>query len=285
MNRSKILLLSLIVMLTGCAANTDETSSVTTAVTTTTAAVTTTTTAATTQATTTSAQTTAVTEQSEPAETTAVTTTTVATTTAVSTTNAETEIAVNEQAEPEMSEQTKTPDGKYNMADTDIVNSDGTYTQICDSTDSMSVPDFLADKNPEIFVTPGKQSNPSKIPYSDITAENAAEAFPYLGFIGYVPNYLEILPTDTEAQIRLKVMANLAGDSVSSWGGHTMDNYPGHYFKTEAEYNQYLADMKAERDAADAAYQQSKEDIANGNYGFSDGDSNIPDDLAEKFGW
>ena len=89
------IILSLILMLSGCAANTDEAPSATTAATTTTTVATTTTAAATTQATTTSAQTTAVTEQSEPVETTVVTTT-VATTTASSTTTAETEIAVEE---------------------------------------------------------------------------------------------------------------------------------------------------------------------------------------------
>ncbi|MBE6901231.1 MAG: hypothetical protein E7478_02035 [Ruminococcaceae bacterium] len=72
------IILSLILMLSGCAANTDEAPSATTAATTTTVA-TTTTAAATTQATTTSAQTTAVMEQSEPAETTAVTTTNIVT--------------------------------------------------------------------------------------------------------------------------------------------------------------------------------------------------------------
>ncbi len=284
MNRSKILLLSLIVMFTGCAANTDETSSVTTAVTTTTAAVTTTTTAATTQAATTSAQTTAVTEKSEPVETTVVTTT-VATTTASSTTTAETEIAVNEQAEPEMSEQTKTPDGKYNMADTDIVNSDGTYTQALGSCDTVFAPSFLAEVseawsgNNERFDSgryDGKKSNPSKIPYSEITAENAAEAFPYLGFIGYVPDYIEILPTDSYDIVAGKVWKNLVGTSVAYDGGHTMDNYPGHYFKTEAEYNQYLADMKAERAAADAADQEAFENIANGTADpFKDSDEDI----------
>lgn len=269
------IILSLILMLSGCAANTDEAPSATTAATTTTVA-TTTTAAATTQATTTSAQTTAVSEQSEPAETTAVTTTTTATTT-------EPVIVVeDEKPEPEKPAESTTPDGKYDLADTDLQNPDGTYTQDCSSVDSITVPGFLADKNPEIFIGSGRKSNPSKIPYSEITLENAAEAFPYLGFIGYVPDYLEILPTDTEAQIRLKVMHNLYGEAPKLYSGHSMDQYPGHYFSSEAEYNAYVADQEAQRAAADAAAAAAQERIDSGDYGFSGTKEDIENILA---GW
>ena len=167
----------------------------------------------------------------------------------------------------------KTPDGKYDLADTDLVNTDGTYTQnLVDG--ECEVPKFVtegfASWTAESAAKRGGQSNPSRIPYSEITLENAHEAFPYLGFVGYTPDYIEILPTDSKEVIEEKVWNNLVGKDVTNWGSHDWENWPSHYFKTEAEYNNYLAEQKAQREAQDRAEQQAYEDIANGDYSFSE---------------
>lgn len=177
-------------------------------------------------------------------------------------------IEENNTPEPTKPEAETTPDGKYTLAETDLVNEDGTYTQDLSSVNTLVVPDFLSDKDPSLFVTKGKTANPSKIPYSEITLENAAEAFPYLGFIGYVPDYLEILPTDGEAQIRIKVMQNMSGTPTIYCTGYSEAQYPGHYFSSESEYNAYVAQQEAERAAADAADAKAREDSEAGRFGF-----------------
>lgn len=103
------------------------------------------------------------------------------------------------------------------LAATDIVNTDGTYTQT--SFDPDTIPKW-ATSNPDKNWSRmnGKYtSNPSKIPYSEITLENAHEAFPFLGYLGYYPNYVEILPTDDEETIKSKVYDNLVGNSSTQW--------------------------------------------------------------------
>ena len=232
------IILSLILMLSGCAANTDEAPSATTAATTTTVATITTATA-TTQATTTSAQTTAVTEQSEPAETTAVTTT-VATTTAATTT--EPEIVEDDKPEPEKPTENTTPDGKYDLADTDMVNPDGTYTQTefnPDTIPAWSSNNPFDEAKQQRFQDRGVTSNPSKIPYSEITLENAHKAFPFLGWLGYTPDYTMVLPTDSPDVIASKVYDNLIGKEPTS--DHDLWKY--YNFTSEAEYNVYLAEQ------------------------------------------
>ena len=269
------IILSLILMLSGCAANTDEAPSATTATTATTTVATTTTAATTTQATTTSAQTTAVTEQSEPAETTAVTTTTTATTT-------EPVIVVeDEKPEPEKPAESTTPDGKYELAATDLQNPDGTYTQDLGSCDTVSAPTFLAEVNDawssnndrfDSGYYNGKQSNPSQIPYSQITLENAHEAFPYMGFTGQHPGYIEILPNDSPDIIAGKIWNNLVGNESLGTGrnyeGYGFGYMPEHVFSSEADYNAWVADQEAQKAAADAAAAISGENNPNGP-GFS----------------
>ncbi len=280
------IILSLILMLSGCAANTDEAPSATTAATTTTVA-TTTTAATTTQATTTSAQTTAVTEQSEPVETTAVTTT-VATT--------EPEVVEDEKPEPEKPAESTTPDGKYDLADTDLVNDDGTYTQTLGSGDpsSVTVPSACTGEysawNAESASNPARRgkSNPSQIPYSQITLENAHEAFPYMGFTGQHPGYIEILPSDSPDIIAGKIWNNLVGNESLGTGrnyeGYGFGYMPEHVFSSEAEYNAYVADQKAQRALLDAAVQQAAVQEGYGNHGFTGdlSDEELQDILA---GW
>lgn len=178
----------------------------------------------------------------------------------------------------------KTADGKYNIAPTDLQNSDGTFTQDVSTTDSFQVPGFLADKDPDIFVG-NKQSNPSKIPYSEITVANAAEAFPYLGFIGYTPDYVEVLPTDTEAQIRIKVMANLSGDNVDKFLGGPSYNeaeiassilVASHCFNSEAEYKEWCKQQEAEAAAA-AANQRADERFEAGGSLFHESEEELQD--------
>ena len=214
-----------------------------------------------TTAATTSATTTATTAATTTAPTTAATTT-------AETTASEAVSDIPTTPEPTTPEAETTPDGKYTLAETDLVNEDGTYTQDLSSVDSIAVPDFLSDKDPSIFISRGRTANPSKIPYSEITLENAAEAFPYLGFIGYVPDYLEILPTDGEAQIRVKVMQNMSGTPTIYCTGYSEALYPGHCFSSESEYNAYVKQQEAERAAADAAAAKAREDSEAGRFGF-----------------
>ena len=283
------IILSLILMLSGCAANTDEAPSATTATTATTTVATTTTAATTTQATTTSAQTTAVTEQSEPAETTAVTTT-VATTTAATTTEPEPD--QTEQAEPVKPEENTTPDGQYTLADSDLVNPDGTYT-LDYNGGKDSVPECIVDTIPDDWYEkmPGlEQANPSKIPYSQITVENAHLAFPYTGWIGtsqatlredtgsvaetgpdMSPGYIEILPTDSRETIEWKIRANTIGtdDTQFDYGQEIEDNClydrPHHFFASEADYKEFLAESQRLKEDYDRRSEQARLENESGN--------------------
>lgn len=128
----------------------------------------------------------------------------------------------------------KTPDGKYDLADSDIINKDGTYTQT--EFDPSSIPTWSASdrtaKDWARLESKGYESNPSKIPYSEITVENAKDAFPFLGYTGKVPAYVEVLPTDDENTIINKVYDNLIGKDPQEWG--ILAQY--HQYKSEDEY-------------------------------------------------
>ena len=150
----------------------------------------------------------------------------------------------------------KTPDGKYDLADSDIINKDGTYTQT--EFDPSSIPTWSRDdfteadwnRQNERMSYFGTSSNPSKIPYSQITVENAAEAFPFLGYTGYVPDYIQILPSDSTDRIIWKVYKNLIGDDASSWP--ELQQYQN--YSSEAEYQQALADEKKAEEEAQRRY-------------------------------
>lgn len=172
----------------------------------------------------------------------------------------------------------KTPDGKYNIAETDLVNTDGTYTQDC-SPGNVVVPSFVTNTSDnwdvELVERAGGQSNPSRIPYSEITLQNAAEAFPYLGFIGYTPDYIEICPTDDAYTIANKVLYNLCGDSNATYYAGYYSNprlAPGHFFKSQAEYDAWDAQQKAEHEEAARQDQEIKDRLESGNheYNFDD---------------
>lgn len=147
----------------------------------------------------------------------------------------------------------KTPDGKYDLADSDIINKDGTYTQT--EFDPSSIPtwsspnEFTEDEWKDLF--DGDVSNPSKIPYSQITLENAAEAFPFIGYTGEFPGYYQILPTDSQQTIIHKIYDNLVGHKDS--GGYP-DLYKYHTYSSEAEYQQALADEKKAEEEAQRRY-------------------------------
>ena len=137
----------------------------------------------------------------------------------------------------------KTPDGKYDLADSDIINKDGTYTadlnDMKNSTADESAPfinDSMYAKEFNDFVKyqakRGVTPNPSKIPYSEITVENAKDAFPFLGYTGKVPAYVEVLPTDDTDTIISKLLDNLRGRDPQEWG--ILAQY--HQYKSEDEY-------------------------------------------------
>lgn len=183
----------------------------------------------------------------------------------------------------------KTPDGKYDLADSDIINKDGTYTQT--EFDPSSIPtwsglsDFTED-DWKYFSDKNTVSNPSKIPYSQITLENAAEAFPFIGYTGEFPGYYQILPTDSQQTVTHKIYDNLVGHKDS--GGYP-DLYKYHTYSSEAEYQQALADEKkaeeeAQRryDAIEAARKDNKP--IGGNLSEED-NQDLQDDFASKFGW
>lgn len=144
----------------------------------------------------------------------------------------------------------KTPDGKYDLAESDISNADGTYTQTEFNPDSIPAWSGLSDFTEDdwkYFSDKGTISNPSKIPYSEITLENAKDAFPFIGYTGEFPGYYQILPTDSAERIADKVYSNMIG--------HTnIGKYPEllqyHLYASEAEYQQALAEeKKAEEEA------------------------------------
>ncbi len=175
---------------------------------------------------------------------------------------------------------------EYAIADSDIQNSDGTFTQQL-GHDNVKVPEELANYGTAWTVetaanrTP-RPSNPSQIPYSQITLENAAEAFPYLGFIGYRPDYIEIMPGDTEKQIASKVWNNLAGTKCAKYFDYSNPlSTPTHNFATEEEYLAYKQAEEEARARLDAAQAQASANIASGNTGWDE----TPEELAEIFGW
>lgn len=195
---------------------------------------------------------------------------------------------IKENTEPEQEtskpEAKTTPDGKYTIAPTDLQNEDGTYTQKLGTGDpsDVSVPSVCTGMNhdwtPSEAVSDGRHgtSNPSQIPYSDITLENAAEAFPYLGYIGYSPDYLEIFPTDSKDEIIKKIWNNLVGTKCSTYYHYSTthpddayrEEYPTHFFSSEEEYNKFHNNLMEERRKADEAAARAQEDIDSGRYGF-----------------
>ena len=211
--------------------------------------------------------------------------------------------ASEEVTEPEPAEtqakpsNNKTPDGKYTLADSDIINKDGTYTQKLGTGDpsDVSVPkactDFNAAWTAEFASSCHGQSNPSKIPYSDITLENAAEAFPYLGYIGHVPDYLEIMPGDNQDLIMLKIFNNLVGTSCQDFYGYypeepadaDKEDHPTHFFSSEAEYNAFHEERMRIADEAEAAAKRAQEDIDAGNWRFDEGTPKENQELADYF--
>lgn len=161
----------------------------------------------------------------------------------------------------------KSSDGKYDLAATDIENPDGTFTvNLKDASkkdlDKLEEPfkdsylaenfEYLADEGDTKHWNP----NPSKIPYSEITVDNAAEAFPFLGYIGYTPDYVEVLSTDNKDTVIQKLWYNLVGDSADNFS----ELYQYHAYASEAEYKQALADQEAEKAAMDKREAEAKAD-------------------------
>ena len=142
----------------------------------------------------------------------------------------------------------KSSNGKYDMTDADIENPDGTFKQV--KGNEFEGPECIADRFDDGYLGYSKV-NPSKIPYSQITVDNAAEAFPYLGWLGYYPDYVEILPGDSKQVIENKICANYLGSDPSTFYPGTDQisqiEDPTHHYKSEAEYKQALADYKAEQ--------------------------------------
>ena len=176
----------------------------------------------------------------------------------------------------------KTPDGKYDLADSDIINKDGTYTQ--NEFNPDSIPAWSSsDRTAEDWArleSKGYESNPSKIPYSQITLENAAEAFPFLGYTGYVPDYIQILPTDDADRVTYKIYCNLIGRDAASWP--ELQQYQN--YASEAEYQQALAEQKkAEEEARelDERIEEGRKDDKPIGSGFS---QDALDEAAEILG-
>lgn len=174
----------------------------------------------------------------------------------------------------------KTPDDKYDLAASDIINADGTYTQKLGTGDpaDVSVPAACAEHyaawTAEKAANRKGGSNPSQIPYSEITLENAAEAFPYLGYIGYIPDYIEVMPDDDADTIAKKVWNNIVGTKCSDYWRYSPSNpsdadklsHPTHFLSSEADYKAFDAEIQRIADEADAADERAKEDIESGNY-------------------
>lgn len=156
----------------------------------------------------------------------------------------------------------KTPDGKYDLAASDIINADGTYTQTefnPDSIPAWSSSDRTAEDWARLE-SKGYESNPSKIPYSQITLENAAEAFPFLGYTGYVPDYIQILPTDDADRVTYKIYCNLIGRDAASWP--ELQQYQN--YASEAEYQQALAEQKKAEEEAKELADKAREEESDG---------------------
>ena len=180
----------------------------------------------------------------------------------------------------------KTPDGKYNIAETDLVNTDGTYTQVI-GEGTCEVPSAVTEYFPTVTeeylassTYASISSIPSQIPYSEITLQNAAEAFPYLGFIGYTPDYIEVCPTDDARTVANKIKANLIGMTHPRYYAGYYSNprlAPGHFFKSQAEYDAWDAQQKAEHEEAARQDAESKERHDSGNYEGNFDDADLED--------
>ena len=153
----------------------------------------------------------------------------------------------------------KSSDGKYDMTDADIENPDGTFTQ--DPEKNPGAPDYIADRvKQNLGAYSVSKSNPSKIPYSQITIENAAEAFPYTGFIGKDPGYIMIMPNDSKSEIENKIYCNYMDHDAATYFNNSqldMMEAPEIVYKSEAEYKQALADYKAEQQRIKKAQEEA----------------------------
>ncbi len=109
-----------------------------------------------------------------------------------------------------------------------------------------------------------------------------------MGFTGQHPGYIEILPSDSPDVIAGKIWSNLVGSESFGTGrnyeGYGFGYMPEHVFNSEAEYNAYVADQKAQRAAIDAAASAAAVQEGYGNHGFSGdlSDEELQDILA---GW
>ena len=153
----------------------------------------------------------------------------------------------------------KSSDGKYDMTDADIENPDGTFTENLNQNPvpPSCVQDRMYDGVERIYES---KSNPSAIPYSQITIENAAEAFPYTGFIGKDPGYIMIRPGDSKSTIANKIFCNYWGADSSTYFNNSqldMMEAPEIVYKSEAEYKQALADYKAEQQRIKKAQEEA----------------------------
>ncbi|MCI5668750.1 MAG: hypothetical protein MR291_08340 [Oscillospiraceae bacterium] len=171
----------------------------------------------------------------------------------------------------------KTPDGKYDLAASDIINKDGTYTQ--NEFNPDSIPAWSASsRTAEDWArleSKGYESNPSQIPYSEITLENAKDAFPFLGYTGQVPEYVEVLPEDSDAIIADKVYDNLIGKDPREWG--TLAPY--HTYTSKAEHDAALAEEQRKIDEEIKRQQEGRADLEAGETIGGRGSEDFYDDL------
>lgn len=172
----------------------------------------------------------------------------------------------------------KSSDGKYDMTDADIENKDGTYTQ--EKGKVFEGPNCIADRFYDGYLGSSDTTNPSKIPYSQLTVDNAAEAFPYLGWTGEEPDYIEVLPGDSKQIIENKICANYLGSTPRSFFYNDYINdpqnmeTPEHFYKSKAEYDKVVSDYLAEQQRLKEAQEQSERNKNDPNY-------RIGDDLSE----
>ena len=157
-------------------------------------------------------------------------------------------------------------------------NPDGTYSLKPEA--GMVRPgtgDTITEKNISRWKQNGSNgaSNPSKIPYSEITVENAAEAFPYLGdFIGYVPDYIEIFPDMTKEDIITVIAQNFAG--LKPMNAETHEHY---LYSSAADWEAELARREENRKWQEETGKKDEEERARGDKIGGDDDF---DDLTEE---
>ncbi len=182
------------------------------------------------------------------------------------------------------STQTPAEDTPTKPAAGDIKNPDGTYTQDF-SSGKYTIPECVEGTiQQEWFEVTDRKSNPSKIPYSEITVENAVEAFPYTGWIGksqvtldngavvetgpdMSPGYIEVFPTDDIETIEWKIRANTVGTAdtqfnynLEDMNGEAVFERPHHFFASEADYKEFLAEWKRQCDDYDRRSEQGRDD-------------------------